>query len=147
MADETRRGAGRPPGAPNKPTILKKYEALFDRVKNMMTPETRDYYEKVFTGKAEVDPLKLGEFFTLLMTLLASATVNDAIEQKALTQDSVQMMAQYRMLLKDVDDMRHRREETKRKAKDNGKVVDPTRQSEMDSVEAIFARITEGQDS
>lgn len=140
---EQRRGAGRPPGSPNKPTILKKYEAMFDRVKDMMTPDKREYYEKVFAGKAEVDPLKLGEFFTLLMTLLATATVNDAIEQKTLTQDSVQMMAQYRMLLKDVDDMQQRREAAKAKAKNNGKLVDPTRESEMDSVEAIFGRIAQ----
>lgn len=143
MSEDFRRGRGRPPGSGNKPTILKKYEAMYDRVKHMMTPDKRDYYEKVFAGKAEVDPLQLGEFFTLLMTLLATATVNDSIETKTVTQDSVQMVAQYRMLLKDVDDMRHRREEQKRKAKDNGKVVDPTRKSEMDSVEAIFARIAE----
>src|SRR5688500_9975528 len=107
---EIRRGPGRPPGAQNKPTIAQKYEAVSDRVKEMMTPEERSYYERVFAGKAEIDPLALGEFFTLLMTLLATATVNDAIEQKTLTQDSVQMMAQYRMLLKDVDDMQQRRE-------------------------------------
>jgi hypothetical protein len=141
MSEDYKRGRGRPPGSANKPTILKKYEAMFDRVKDMMTPDKRDYYEKVFAGKAEVDPLQLGEFFTLLMTLLATATVNDAIEQKTLTQDSVQMVAQYRMLLKDVDDMKHRREERERKVKDNGKVVDPTRESEMDSVQAIFGRL------
>jgi len=142
MDNVIKRGRGRPPGTPNKPTILKKYEALFDRVKDMMTPDKRAYYEKVFAGKAEVDPLKLGEFFTLLMTLLATATVNDAIEEKTLTQDSVQMMAQYRMLLKDVDDMQQRREAAKAKAKENERVVDPTRESKVDSVETLFKRLS-----
>ena len=135
------RGRGRPPGAQNKPTMLHKYEAMYERVKHMMTPDKRDYYEKVFAGKAEVDPLQLGEFFTLLMTLLATATVNDAIEQKTLTQDSVQMVAQYRMLLKDVDDMKYRREVDKRKAKESGRLVDPTRESEDVEIEDILRRI------
>ena len=135
------RGRGRPAGSPNKPTILKKYEATFEKVKDMMTPEKRRYYEDVFAGKADVDPLKLAEFFTLLMTLLTTATVNDAIETKTLTQDSVQMTAQYRMLLKDLDDMQQRRESAKTKAKDNERVVDPTRKSEADTVEGIFGRL------
>jgi len=138
---EQPRGRGRPPGAQNKPTMLKKYEAMYERVKHMMTPDKRDYYEKVFAGKAEVDPLQLGEFFTLLMTLLATATVNDAIEQRTLTQDSVQMVAQYRMLLKDVDDMKYRREVDKRKAKESGRLVDPTRESEDVEIEDILRRI------
>ena len=138
---EQPRGRGRPPGAQNKPTMLRKYEAMYERVKHMMTPDKRDYYEKVFAGKAEVDPLQLGEFFTLLMTLLATATVNDAIEQKTLTQDSVQMVAQYRMLLKDVDDMKYRREVDKRKAKESGRLVDPTRESEDVEIEDILRRI------
>ena len=143
MSDD-RRGRGRPPGSPNKPTILKRYEATFDRVKDMMTPESRKYYEAVFAGKEEVDPIRLAEFFTLLMTLLTTATVNDAIETRTLTQDSVQMTAQYRMLLKDLDDMQQRRESAKNKAKDNERIVNPIRESTTDSVEDIVRRIAQG---
>jgi hypothetical protein len=143
--EQQRRGAGRPPGSPNKPTILKRYEATFDKVKDMMTPESRKHYEDMFAGKVEVDPIAVAEFFTLLMTLLTTATVNDAIETKTLTQDSVQMTAQYRMLLKDLDDMQRRRETERAKVKNNDVLVDPTRESDVDSVEGIFTRIAQGQ--
>lgn len=130
----------RPSGSMNKTQLARTFEGMFEKIEYMLNPKQRDYLQKVFKGQEEFDAIKLGEPLMMLFMLYSTNILNSAIEENVVSQDVAQTIAQCRMGLKDMEDMRVRRDKDKSKDSDNG-VVDPTRQPEVAGIEGILAGI------
>ncbi len=131
---------GRPPGARSKKGIIKTYEKVYTKIENMLTDEQRAYYTRAFQGKEEFDPVKHGELFMLLFTLYTTDVLNEAIEGRVVSQDIAQTVAQYRMGLKDMDEMLRNRDKQRRENEKDERLVDPTRKPKV----GVLAGILEG---
>lgn len=129
------RKRGRPAGAKNKATgfkeILVKFEQVYARVENMLTPEQQKYYKNAFSGKSHFDPVKESELFLRLLGLYTTLLITEAIEKKQPSEAIAATAAQYRMGLKDVEEMQRKRDEIKAKDGNDERMVDPTRKPEM----------------
>lgn len=137
---------GRPPGRLNTPkegtqaaSMADKVKKLFELVDHMLTPRQREYYKRAFSGKEEFDPLKHSEFFLLLLSVYTNDLVADAITGKEVSQDIAQTIREFRMGLKELNDMQMKRNEMERKQDDEGRMVDPTRQPTTDILDDILA--------
>jgi hypothetical protein len=143
-----KRGRGRPKGVRNKTPVQKamicKIEKLYERVAHMFTAEQRQYYEKAFAGQMAFDPLKEAELFMRLFSIYVTEVMTEGIENKEVSQDVAQLVAQYRMGLKDISDMQLKREDMKAKHGNNNGVVDPTRQSSESHLDEIIRRASQG---
>src|SRR6478752_9722725 len=146
MDNDTTRKRGRPPGARNKATgfkeIMTKFEQVYARVENMLTPEQQKYYKNAFSGKSNFDPVKESELFLRLLGLYTTLLITEAIEKKQPSEAIAATAAQYRMGLKDVEDMQRKRDEIKAKTSDDERMVDPTRKSEMGLFENLHREPT-----
>jgi hypothetical protein len=138
-----KRKGGRPPGVPNRPkgeaaAVIDQVQHMFELVQHLLTPEQVVYYKRAFQGKEEFDPMRHSEFFMLLYGVYANNTLVTAIKEKIVSQDIAQTLREYRMGLKELDDMRRAREKDNKKGNESG-VVDPTRESKLGALEAILA--------
>jgi hypothetical protein len=135
---------GRPPGSVQQRAMLKRFQEIYDKIKGMLNDEQRSYYEKVFSGRAKFDAVKLSELFMLQFSLYTASVLDEAIENKKISEGLAQTLAQYRMGLKDVEDMHRKREELEAKKDANGKSVDPTRESSESRLDELIARASQG---
>ena len=138
------RGPGRPPGTKNKPTgeagdILDSTKRMLKLIEHMLTPEQQEYYKRAFSGKEPFDPLKHAEFFMLLASVYTNDILVQAISEKMVAQDIAMTMREYRMGLKDMDDMLRARAKDKEKNDENSRLVDPTRKPELAFLEGVLA--------
>lgn len=79
-----------------------------------------------------------------LMSLYTTTIVTEALTQKVASKDVADVVAQYRMGLKDMEDMARKREEAKVKSGDSDRLVDPTRESSLARFEALHRKLPEG---
>lgn len=131
---------GRPPGSRTARGMLKKFQEIFDKIEPMLNDEQRDYYQRVFSGRAEFDAVKMSELFMLQFSLYASTVLDEAIDSKKISEGLAQTLAQYRMGLKDVEDMHRKREDADSKKEANGRLVDPTRQPTKSRLDSLIER-------
>ena len=138
---QPKRKAGRPQGARNKSygvkMMLEKFEAVYKRIEDTLSEDQRKYYRDAFSGKTEFDPVKESELFMRLLSLYATTLITDGLNERRASKDIADTIAQFRMGLKDLEDMKRKREETKVKSGDDGRVVDPTRESALGRFENI----------
>lgn len=137
-----KRKVGRPTGSKAERAMLKKFEEIYEKIKVIFNDEQKDYYQKVFSGRAKFDPVKMGEIFMLHFSLYNAIALDEAIEGKRFSQDIAQTIAQYRMGLKDVEEMQRKREESDAKKEADGRLVDPTRQSSESRLDKLIERAT-----
>lgn len=140
-----KRGRGRPIGGKNKPrgeagSLLKRVEQIYKVIEHMLTPEQQDYYKRAFSGKEKFDPMKHAEFFTLLYGVYANDILLDVIDSKTVSQDVAQTLREYRMALKELDDMQRARD--KELTKGDGQ-IDPTRKPKESRIDTLIERIIE----
>jgi uncharacterized membrane protein YccC len=119
---------GRPPGSVQQRAMLKRFQEIYDKIKGMLNDEQRSYYE----------------LFMLQFSLYTASVLDEAIENKKISEGLAQTLAQYRMGLKDVEDMHRKREELEAKKDANGKSVDPTRESSESRLDELIARASQG---
>ena len=132
-----RRKPGRPTGSKGKRGFLKLINRNMDKVESMLNDKQKKYLKESFAGLVEYDPLIQAEIFMILYQLYITEVMEKAMNSTDkegnpsvyVSQDIAQTLGQYRMGLKDVEDMRVRRETQRLKDADNEKHVDPTRKS------------------
>ena len=137
---------GRPKGVknttPEQKMMQTKLEVLFKRIEHMLDPEQKTYLQDVVKGKVKFDAIKEAELLIRYMSVYTSAILEGALSQaetggvKA-SQDIAKVVAEYRMAIKDIEDMKRKREDALMKSGDNERLVDPTRESEV----ALFQNI------
>jgi len=147
-----KRGRGRPPGVKNRKGFLKLIDRNYDKLESMLNNTQKKYLKESFNGMAEYDPLIQAEIFMILYQLYITDVMDKAMNYTdkdgnptvLITQDIAQTLGQYRMGLKDVEDMKQRREDKKAKTSDKDGLVDPTRKSSQALIESLIAGDTEG---
>jgi hypothetical protein len=139
-----RKGPGRPPGSAKQRAMLKRFQDVYDKIEVMLNPKQKEYYQKVFSGRAEFDAVRLSELFMLQFSLYTAGVLDDAIENKKISEGLAQTLAQYRMGLKDVEEMHRKREDAESKKDANGRLVDPTRQSSESRLDTLIERANKG---
>lgn len=135
---------GRPKGRRTRPkgelgAMLDRVQNLFKIVEHLLTPKQVEYYRRAFSGAEDFDPLKHAEFFMLMYSVYANDILSEAIGKKIVSQDIAQTLREFRMGLKEVEDMRRAREKDMAKTDDESRLVDPTRKSKVGVLEAILA--------
>lgn len=140
-----KRSPGRPKGALNKPkgelaTLTERVEKMFETIEHMLTPDQREYYKRAFSGKEPFDPMKHAEFFTLLYGVYANDILLEAIPNQVVSQDIAQTLREYRMSLKELDDMKERRRKDAEAKENNERLVDTTRESSKSRIDEIIER-------
>jgi hypothetical protein len=141
-----KRGRGRPLGVKNKKGFLKLIDRNYDKLESMLNDKQKEYLRLAFQGLQEYDPLIQAEIFMILYQLYITDVMDKAMNyvdkdgnpSVLITQDIAQTLGQYRMGLKDVEDMKQRREDKKAKASDKDGLVDPTRKSSLPVLESIL---------
>ena len=136
---------GRPRGVLNKPkgdlaTLTERVKKTYDTIEHMLPPDQREYYKRAFSGKEKFDPMKHAEFFTLLYGIYANNIVLDAIEDNVVSQDIAQTLREYRMSLKELDDMHARRQKELDAKNEQSQLVDTTRKPAKSRVDEIIER-------
>ena len=135
VPDPKRHKGGRPPGSKNKgigvKLMLDKFEQVYKRIEDTLSEEQKSYYRKAFSGNTEFDPVMESELFMRLLSLYAIALVTDGLENKLASKDIAEVVAQYRMGIKDLDEMKRKRREEEKERDDAGAMVDPTRESTL----------------
>lgn len=138
----SRRGPGRPKGAPNKAItqklVIEQFEELYDRVEPMLTPEQKKYYKEAFRGRGKFDSLQEAELFAKLMGVYCITIVTKALAMKTASKEVAENAGQYRQLLVNIEDMHRKREEWKVKTGERADMVDPTRQPELGGITNIL---------
>jgi hypothetical protein len=139
-----KRRVGRPPGVKNRPKgaagdLIDQTKEMFKLIEHLLTPDQQEYYKRAFTGKEPFDPLKHAEFFMLLAGVYTNGIVVQAVQERVISQDVAQTMREYRMGLKDLEDMQRNRAKDQAKKDDDAGVVDPTRKPEVAVLEDILA--------
>ena len=141
----TPKKAGRPVGVrnrtPEERMMQGKLETLFKRIEHMLDPEQRAYLQDVVKGKVKFDALKEAELLIRYISvytsaILESALTDDGMPTKA-SQDVAKVLAEYRMGIKDIEEMTRKREEMKLKTGENEQLVDATRKSPLARFESI----------
>lgn len=140
-----RRG-GRPPGSktasPNAKRLRKAKEMLFKDVEDMLTDDEKLYYDQAYSGQIELDPALELQLFIRLFGLYVTKMMAEGISDERFFRDFGTILAQYRGSIKDLEDIRVKRTEMKRKYKDDesnaGGVSDLTRQSASDRFESLL---------
>lgn len=143
-----RKGAGRPKGSRNKtPTqkyMLEHFEDLLQAVEHMLTPEQRKYYQTAFQGREDLDPIKEMELLLRLHNVYTMTIVTEAMGQRKASKEVSDNVAQQRMGLKDLFDMKRKKEEIEEKRGATQQMADPTRKSEMGVLAGLLGEIAEG---
>jgi hypothetical protein len=139
MSDNTQpRRSGRPKGSKNRPPgfgeIMKQFERVYGRVEDMLTAEQKQYYREAFSGNAPFDPIMESELLLRLLGVYTTTIITSALEDGKSSEAVAQTVAQYRMGLKDIEEMKRKREDQKAKHGTDERLVDPTRKPEL----AIF---------
>lgn len=140
-----KRGPGRPRGTPNRPkgqagAMLDRVQNIYKVIEHLLTPEQQEYYRRAFAGKEPFDPLRHAEFFALLYGVYAGDILLEAITEKIVSQDIAQTLREYRMALKELNDMKAQRAKEEAKDDDNAKLVDPTREPSKSRLDQIIER-------
>lgn len=143
-----KRGRGRPPGAPTRVAtkgetrlLAQRIQKIYEIIEHMLTPEQQEFYKRAFSGKEKYDPMKHAEFFTLLYSVYANDILLEAIDSQTVSQDIAQTLREYRMALKELDDMKRARE--KELAKDDERLIDPTKQPAKSRVDSLIERASQ----
>ena len=151
--EQPKKKMGRPPGARNRKGFLKIIDKNYSKLESMLNDEQRRYMKRLFAGLQQYDPVVQAEIFMLLYQLYITDVFDKAMNHTnketgektpLVTQDIAQTLGQYRMGLKDLEDMKHRREVQKAKASDDERVVDPTRKSTMAVIQDIVEESLRG---
>lgn len=138
---------GRPAGVLNRPkgdnaVLTERVEKMYDTIEHMLPPEQREYYKRAFSGKEKFDPMKHAEFFTVLYGIYANDILLEAIENQVVSQDIAQTLREYRMSLKELDDMHARRQKEQDAKNEQSQLVDTTRKPAKSRVDEIIERAT-----
>jgi hypothetical protein len=108
-----------------------KLEQLYRRVEHMLDEEHREYLQGVLQGRTKLDALHEAQLLLRYLSILATEAIGWALEDQKINKDLGDIIAQYRMGIKDYEDMSRRRDEIKLKRGDDERVVDPSRESAM----------------
>lgn len=139
---------GRPRGSKNKTAEQKmmegKLKTLFKRIEHMLDPEQRAYMQDVVNGRVKFDAIKEAELLIRYMSVYTSAilegalgTEDEPVASVKASQDIAKVLAEYRMGIKDIEEMKRKREEMQMKSGENERMVDPTRESAMARFQSI----------
>jgi hypothetical protein len=138
------RRTGRPKGVRNKTPeqrmLQNKLEDLYKRVEHMLDPETKTYLKAVIAGKVQIDPVKEAELLLRFMSLYTTAALTWALDRQEINQDLGKVIGEYRMGIKDLEDMKRKREELRLKMGENERLVDTTRKPAMARLEDIHRK-------
>lgn len=132
-----RNRSGRPKGrkntTPEQKMMMGKLETLYKRIEHMLDPDQKKYLEDVVKGKIAVDPVKEAELLIRYLSVYTSATISEAMDSDPVgsAQDVAKLAGEYRMGIKDLEDMKRKREEMKLKQGEHDGLVDPTRKSTL----------------
>lgn len=147
-----RRGVGRPLGgktrSPSAKKLQKAKDNLYRDVEHMLTDEEKAYYEQAYGGKKELDPAIEMQLFIRLFGLYVTNLMSEGLTDQNLYRDFGTILGHYRGAIKDLEDIRVKRAEIKRKYKDDetneGGVPNYTRQSASDRIQDILGGDTKG---
>lgn len=124
------RRPGRPKGSTNKPKddALSRDQLvkLYKRVEHMLDTEHKTYLQSILNGKSGLDALKESELLLRYLSIVVTEALGWALTERKITQELPRLVGEYRMGIKDLEDMRRRREDQKVKHGENDSVVDPT---------------------
>ena len=121
------------PRGKNKPKLVSptkdELDKLYNRVSPYMHPILRDYFKKRYSGDEPLDSIKESELLITLLTQYTNKMIIDNLEAGTVTQDIARLIGETRLALKDHNDMIRKAEELERKYGDDGRTVDPLRES------------------
>lgn len=134
---------GRPKGVRSRPKgetgmLLDHVEKVYKIIEHMLTDEQKLYYRRAFSGKEKFDASKIAEFFAILYGIYANNVLVQAIESNIVSQDIAQTLREYRMALKELDDMKRARE--KELENNNDRLIDPTSKPKKSRIDEIIER-------
>lgn len=110
---------------------------IYDRVSPYMHPVLREYFHKKISGDVAIDPVKEAELLISLLTLHTSKIINKGIEETKVTKDEAQLIGETRLAIKDHFEMLRKQEEMERKYGDEGRTVNPIRESSLGIFESF----------
>lgn len=143
------RPLGRKNSTPSQKKLQKATKSLFQDVEHMLTDEEKEYYQLAYNGKMELDPALEMQLFIRLFGLYVTRMMAEGLSNEALFRDMGGILGHYRGAIKDLEDMRVKRAEMKRKYKDDevneSGVSDFTRQSAESRLEDILGGGSQGQ--
>ena len=128
--EQPKRRAGRPKGVKNKPVSTamtqQQLEKLYRRFEHMLDDDHKKYLNGVIKGKVNIDAVHESELLLRYLSILVTEALGWALESKSISRDLSTLVGEYRMGIKDLEDMRRRREEQKVKLGTEERLVDPT---------------------
>lgn len=126
---------GRPP---KLPPAQKSALELFDRVKPLLTPDLREYLEDTLNGDGELDAVNEMQLLLKQLSVYVNSVIGWAQEDGVISKDVAAIIAEFRMAIRDHEEMRRKRIELDHKYDTNNKrVVDPTSKSTLARFEGI----------
>lgn len=128
----------RPPGRPPmQPPARLSAQKLYDRVKPLLTPDLRDYLESTLNGDGDFDGMQEMELLLKQLSLYTNSVIGWAQEDGIVTRDVAAIIAEFRMAIKDHEQMRVKRMELDEKYGNSDRVVEPTRKPALARFEAL----------
>jgi hypothetical protein len=112
-------------------------DKIYNRVSPYLHPQLRDYLLKRYAGEIPLDNVKEAELLITLLTVYTTRVVDNGIESGTVTKDAAQLIGETRLAIKDHFDMQRKQEEMERKYGDEGRTVNPVRQSSLDIFESF----------
>lgn len=110
---------------------------LYDRVKPLLPDDLREYMEGSLNGELEFDGLHEMELLLKTLSVYTNSVISWAQEDERVSRDVAAVIAEFRMAIRDHEEMRRRRVEMEHKYGDNERVVDPTRKPALARFEDI----------
>ena len=132
-----KRGPGRPP---KKPPAIESAEKMYERVKPILPADVREYLEKSMQGDVDFDGMLQMDLLLRQLSIYISSVVSWATDDGIISRDVAALIAEYRMGIKDHEEMRRKRIELDHKYGNNGGMVDTTSKPALDRFKDISER-------
>lgn len=131
-----KRGPGRPP---KRPPAQESAAKLYERVRPLLPDDLRQYLEQSLNGDVELDGLSEMGILLRSLSIYVNSVISWAQEDSIISRDVAALIAEYRMGIKDHEEMKRKRTEMEHKYGDNGRVVDPTSKPALSRFEDIHS--------
>ena len=122
-----KRGRPRKDAKPSQGSMTQRHlERLYHRVEHMLDEDHKLYLSGVITGKINIDAVFESELLLRYLSILVTESIGWSLESRSVSQDIAKIIGEYRMGIKDLEEMRRKREEQRVKLGKDESVVDPT---------------------
>jgi hypothetical protein len=144
MSDHVRvtRPRGRPKRTPEEKSTQDQLTRLYNRVEPYLDADHRKYLKGVITGRVSIDALRESELLLRYLSVLVTESIGWALDEGKVTADLAKVIGEYRMGIKDLEDMKRRREEQKIKHGTDERMVDPISDAQKRLRESLVGQYT-----